>query len=164
MRRILFLCIVVIIFVSAVANAEISEGKDSFTGEKYISSHVDMDRYFNTIHFIKRINENKSSYLLTLTLNQTKDEVISDIPIEIKIDNFSVYKMDDYRYKLNGPDSYGIEYTSYMDIRIPIDIASKLKDSEKVLIRYEVNRGLKYLFLVPENVLSEWKKVITTDQ
>lgn len=164
MKRIFVLCIALVIVMSAVASAEVKKGIDSFTGESYVSSWQEPHPFFKTINFSKNMFSETTTYTLSASYMGSKDSVFGDAPFEIKIDEYPICKLTDYRYKLTGPDSYGVKYYSVINIIFPDDLALKIKDAKKIAIRYEDARGIKYPYTLPDYVLSEWKEVINTEE
>lgn len=164
MKRILILCMACIVLFSGVVSAKVSKGKDSFTEESYVSSYINPKLYFSAMHFTKRISQNQKTYSLSLSLIRMRNSVLGNAPIEIKIDNYPVDTLKDYRYRLTGPDSYGVEYNSVLDVKFPSELAEKIKDAKKVAIRYEDVKGMRWPYTLPEATLSEWKEVINSTE
>lgn len=163
MKRVLLLCLACMMLVTAAVSAEVMKGKDSFTGGFYVSSWQYPEHFLKSIHFVKNIDEGVVSYDFSISRIRGKNSVLGNAPIEIKIDNYPVYDLKDYRYKLTGPDSYGVEYNSIIDVKFPTELAEKIKDAKRVAIRFEDARGIQYPYVLPDDVLAEWKEVINTE-
>lgn len=165
MKRVLVLCMLIVVAFSGIVHAEIIKGTDSFSGEAYISSWQYPKPLLDTLNFHKDIKtDGEVSYTLSISQITSKDFVLEDFPIEVKIGNHAVQKLTDYRYKMTGPDSYGIKYNSMIDARFPAELAEMIKNAEKVAIRFEHAEGTRVPYVLPNNILSEWKEVIATEK
>lgn len=162
MKRVLVLCMVCMFLVSAVASAEVKKGKDSFTGGMNV--HCEMKSpYSDSMKFSKNITGKQAIYKIKIIKSNLKKYLIADIPIELKIDQYPVCELKDYIYQVTGPDSYGVSYSSIMESKISLDIIEKIKVSNRIAIRFRDNDATKYPYVLPDDVLAEWKEVINTE-
>lgn len=163
MKRVLLLFMVCMVFVSAVASAEVAKGKDSFTGGFNVSSHVAAEPFLKVLHLVKNVSDGGITYKLSLACIGSKENVLGDEPVEMKVDGQPVYELKEYRYKLSGPDSYGVLYNSVIDIKMPPELIGYIKETKRVAIRFRDARGISYPYVLPDDVLAEWKEVINTE-
>lgn len=163
MKRVLLLCLACMVLVSAVASAEVKKGKDNFTGGFNVSSHVAAEPFLKVVHLVKNVSDGGIMYKLTLSRIGSNKNVLGDEPIEMKVDGQPVYELEDYRYKLSEANSYGVLYNSVMDIKLPLNLIDRIKETKRLAIRFRDARGISYPYVLPDDVLAEWKEVINTE-
>lgn len=163
MKRVLALCMACMVLLSAVASAEVKKGKDSFTGGLNVGSYVKPENFFDTMYFIKTISDGYISYEFSISRIRGKDSILGDAPIKIKVGQYPVCELKDYRYKATGPDSYGVKYNSDIKVKFPSELANQIKDAKRVAIQYEDVLGMEWPYVIPDDVLAEWKEVINTE-
>lgn len=163
MKRVLVLCMACMVLVSAVASAEVKKGKDSFTGGFNVSSHVAAEPFLKVVHLVKNVSDGGIMYKLTLSCIGSNKNVLGDEPIEMKVDGQPVHELKDYRYKLSAANSYGVLYNSVIEIKLPLDLIDQIKETKRVAIRFRDARGISYPYVLPDDVLAEWKEVINTE-
>lgn len=164
MKRILILCMACMVLMAGVASAEILKGRDSFTNGLSVSSSVEAKSIIQSMIFSKENDGGLLTYEIYIAETNMKEYIISNIPMEIKIDDFPTCKLKEYRYKITGPDSYGVNYNASITAIIPRDVVENIKNSKKVAIRFEDNYALRRIYVLPEATLNEWKQVIATEE
>lgn len=163
MKRVLFLWMGCMLLVSTVASAEVKKGKDSFTNGINVGSYIQPENFFDTMFFIKTISDGTISYEFSISRIRGKNNILGDAPIQMKIDHYPVYELKHYRYKVTGPDSYGVEYNSDIKVKFPSELANQIKEAKRVAIQYEDVLGMEWPYVIPDDVLAEWKEVIATE-
>lgn len=163
MKRVLLLCLACMMLVSAVASAEVKKDKDSFTGGINAGSYTNLQPFFNTMYFRKTMSDGYVTYEFSISRIGGKNSILGDAPIEIKIDQYPVYELRDIRYRSSGPDSYGVKHSSSISVKIPADLADKIREAKRVAFQYEEVNGMRWPYVLPDDVLAEWKEVINTE-
>lgn len=56
------------------------------------------------------------------------------------------------------------EYLYMLDYQIPKEVIEKLQTANRVALRFTQNSGSTFVYVLPDEVLAEWKQVINTTE
>lgn len=152
-----------------VCSADISSKQDEFSGGRTIESKnfidYSMRNLLDCIIYSKVVTKDAVKYAL-----QTDVTTIWDVPyqsIRINVDG-------DYTFDLpiSNLDHWIVQEKKYDRTRyiakfdIPNDAIEKIKNASRIALQCTITRrsGNQFVYVLPDNVLDEWKQVIATEE
>jgi len=160
------------LFGIAVAHAEITRVKDTFTGGHQIRSYVSVEKPVQTLSFIKIVGDGFTTYEMSAT-RRTYDmpemrrmgikEAFAKTNVEVNIDGISSYSIDIQNLTLK-PTANSYIFTSGIKMVISNEISDKIKDAKRIALRFPIEDGTSIVYVLSDSVLAEWKQVIATEK
>lgn len=166
MKRIVILCMILFITMLPVVNAEVTKGSDYFTNGVSVSSRFQSSKELIThqIYFNKIISGNNSDYKIMIKKSNSKAGLLKDSAIEIKIDDFPVIELNQYKYdKIVASDNQYL-FNVTITAKVPPEVINQIKDAKRIAIRSACIDGIPRIDVIPAEVLDEWKEVINTTE
>lgn len=165
MKRFMLLLACCVLFGGGVSNAEISRGTDNFTGGDFIISGVDSNLSSNgkvsNISFCKTISAEKVIYEIFVKSKGLDRFTVSREDLQMNIDGRETYKI----ISTNRMDSViGGDHVVALDYTVENNVIEKIKDSGRVALKFTQNNGSQFVYVLPDDVLAEWKQVIATEK
>lgn len=163
MRRVAFLCIILVFLLCSIAKASISNDVDSFTGEKIYRSVYKFEETGtkSSLAFKKIFNGNAVSYEVSTFEDNFTYVHFSKEPAEIKIDDKPVQTLQ-IKKTYSFPSSMSkISLIGAVAI-VPEGMEEDIKTANRVAIRFYLDSGVTSTMIVPDNILKEWQEVINT--
>ena len=164
MKRIALILVLIMLLGAMVASAEITRGKDSFTGGVTVNAYSSAgdSSKLKALYFTKIIETEPVEYELQATRISFRDFILQNMPVEIKIDSH-----DTQRLKVKEASSMPLvndsEVYSDVTVTIPIDLISQINGSNRIALRFQTASG-SYIYVLPDAVLAEWKEVIAAEK
>lgn len=162
MRKIIILTLCYIFFCIGICNANVTiKNNDEFTGGTVITSKIftdyNMSRYLDCIVFTKTATSNIARYTLqtdaTTSLGSPKD-------IEINVDGDYLFEPIHTDIKSSLID-YRIRFVINYDISD--DMVEKIRNANRIALKCKIGDFTK-IYILPDEVLTEWKQVINTEK
>ena len=168
MKKIALVLTLAMLLGMAVANAEITRGKDGFTEYITIASDSYNEKAIITqVNLQKIITPETPQYELLLAGYGHKDVrnfILSNSLIEMRVDDLPVYKLPVENYSLQPvPGSYG-RVVSKGQFALPGKSIVEIKNSKRIAFRVTMEDGTRYVYVLPDAVLAEWKQVIALEK
>ncbi len=158
----MLLCFMV--FSVGVCSAEIFQRQDEFTGGNTIRSNYDikLEEQLEWLSFYKNITKKTIRYGINADLMSfSRNFGLSDKVIRFNIDG-------DYTYDLlvlNWQEmKISADYLYMLNYSVPLEAVDKLKNANRVALRFTRNNGFQFVYVLPDEVLAEWKQVIATEK
>jgi hypothetical protein len=163
----IFALVVIVGFLNQQpAEASITLERDSFTGTNTLASDVGHAGPFDQVLFMKFFNKNgnPNGYLIGVTKFTSKEwwffsKKQASVKIDEAIYNIPVTHTNSKYIKDNAP--LVLRTNSSMN---PDNIIDYINTARTVTFRIYFDNQLNVDWLVPQNVLDEWKKVINSDK
>lgn len=152
------------IFGISIVGAEVKKNHDGFTDGLKISSDVHPKWGADRVYFSKLITGELAEYQLLINERLGMDMSLKDQSVEIKIDNSPVQELMQYKYKINKTNDNKYMFNSVLTMKIPIETITEIINARRVALRFERNNGLPIVYVLPDEVLAEWKQVIATEK
>lgn len=165
LKRIFLLSIMFLFLCGSIADAEIIKGKDDFTGGKtcYSTYKFSSDE---SICFTKIYDKNLENYELEFWKKSLLGENYARIPIEIKVDDNPIQKIE--VKEINSLPTDPFSRTAPVVISNKADISQSIigdiKDSRRVALKAYKDKYSPVIVVLPDTVLAEWKEVIETEE
>jgi hypothetical protein len=163
LKKIVLILALLMLLGTMVTSAEITRGKDSFTGAVTINSGVHGNAseleslYFRKIPQLKNVD-----YQVQATRTTFKDFIFTDTFMEIKIDDNPVQQLSVKEAKKMSLVRESDIYSS-VTIVVPPDLIPKINEASRIALRFQTASG-SYVYVLPPTVLAEWKQVIATEK
>ena len=149
--------------IVSIVNADIRKKIDSFDETRIIRSVNQKIGDLAQFNFTKNIGEKNSiNYLLYASSHLMKNNAYTKDFVEIKIDG-EIYKINvtkNIDYKDTDHGLYAISTTA----QFTDESIKALKTASKVTLRFHRENGFTDVVQLPDNVLAEWKEVISTEK
>lgn len=164
MKKLVLLFSCCIMIGISVCSAEIAKGIDQFTGgAKFISgTKGEDDATLGNILFKKIVTGTTEEYFIEADNEAYKERILADKSIEIKIDDNPICLLGNSNYKTYSPINW--KMLAVLTVNVPDNIIIKLRDANRVALRFTRNNGSQFVYVLPDNVLAEWKQVIATEK
>lgn len=158
----LVLCLTILLGMG-IASAKITRGFDDFTGGMTINSGtIGEPLRLKNLYFSKIVNTNPIQYEIQVVRETYRGNAFANTFIEIKIDDYPAYqitvKESNVIPLVNKNDIY-----SDITVSVPYDIVQKIKDAKRIALKLPTGTG-PFVYVLPDNVLAEWKEVIAMEK
>ena len=131
MKRIIVLCMVCMMLMSAVASAEIKKDKDE-TG-LYVCSTIKRDIDGFTVQFKKNVVGDEVFYRISAYAHSKfREFLLKDEPISLLIDKYPAFYLDKYHYDVTK--GYNEYYSGIVNAEVPLDLVGKIRGGESFLM------------------------------
>ncbi|WP_434132767.1 hypothetical protein KIAC18_000298 [Sporomusa sphaeroides] len=164
MKRIALILVLIMVLGMAVASAEITQGKDKFTGGNKINSVTETSNPSELKQLVLRkiITGNSPSYELWGERFTTKNFLFKKTFLEMKIDDTPIISINVKETSamtyMDGPNMF-----SWVTVPISSDIVEQIKIANRIALRFQTASG-SYVYVLPDAVLAEWKEVIAAEK
>lgn len=162
MKRISIVLIFILLLSVGIANAGVGKGFDKFTESVTINSNVYGNPHdLRALTFSKILNKNKLIYEIVME-NDTYEKFIlasHSLIMRVNDDNITLPVKD---YRTSTPIDNKINTTLTLDV--PNEFIEKIKNANRVALKFTRNDGSTFVYVLPNNILAEWKEVITTEE
>ena len=154
----LVLCFIMLLGIG-VASAKITRGADAFSGAVIINSGVHgKASELESLYFRKIPQSSSVDYQIHATRITFKDFIFANTFLEIKIDDNNAQQLPIKEAKNMSLVSERDIYSS-ITIVVPNDMISQINNAKRIALRFQTVSG-SYVYILPDNVLAEWKEVI----
>lgn len=160
MKKLILLFLCCALMGGSICNAEIAKGVDQFTGGiKFISGvKGDDEATLRSLLFKKILSGNTEEYFMEADNFSYKDHALTDNFIEMRIDDNPTYTCIKHAYMDVGPMEG--KFLAILTVKVPEEAIMQLKDAKRVALRFARNNGFQFVYVLPSEVLAEWKEVI----
>lgn len=163
MKRIIIALMLIVLFGMTVASAEITRGKDTFTGAIIINSGVhEKTSELKALYFRKIPQLKNVDYQIEAVRINFKEFIFSDTFMEIKIDDSPIQELPVKEAKKMSLVRESDIYSS-ITILLPDDIIPQINTAKRIALKFQTAAG-PYVYVLPDSVLAEWKQVIATEK
>lgn len=166
MKRILFLGIIIMFIFTSIAGAEIRRIPDVFTNGIVVLSDDNSKQINNisnlrSLYFRKIISEKDVEYYIKADNEIESKYILAKSPVEISIGSHQ-YILECKNYKIFTP--LNGKTNAVLTVKIPQEVIEKLQITNRVALRFTQNNGNQFVYVLPDEVLAEWKQVIVVDK
>lgn len=162
MKKIALMLTLAMLLSMAVANAEITRGKDTFTNDIRISSVSNEVPSLQWIGFYKILGNNSIRQEIRVAAYSYPYRLFSSDYAELKIDEGPIYKLSVSNSKFTPITNTKIYIFSTLEVKD--EIAEKIRDAKRIELRLYRDNGSSFVMILPDNVLAEWKEVIALEK
>ncbi len=159
----LILCLAMLLGIGVVS-AEINRNSDYFSGGVSISSHTTMTYPVDRLSLIKTTGSASTEYSIFAKVTSSKEFSLVKTFIELKIDDAPTHSIDIREgSSLQATDN---RYMISSSIKVPLapEYIDEIKNAKRVALRFQTLGGYTPIYVLPDNVLAEWKEVIATEK
>lgn len=161
------LVLLLIMFIGlTVVSAEIRRGKDEFTNGSIIGSYINVNTsgVIDGISLTKTVTSNSSEYTIIAKNTTLKEFAFAKTFIEIRIDENLTHKIDVEKVSSTRVPSSSVDYRFSVVVPANEQIINELKGAKRVALRFQCVDNFSPVYVLPDNVLAEWKEVIATEK
>jgi uncharacterized protein YeeX (DUF496 family) len=159
LKKVALILLLAMLLGIGVASAKILTNQDKFTGGTRYTSYNDNLKGVSSIGLHKIIDNQNVNYELNVSAYALPKENFSKEYAEIKVGQNLAIKAEVKAVRL-------LPTLNYMstDIKISDEAIQQILESERVALKLYVENGTPIVFVLPDNVLAEWKEVIATEK
>lgn len=163
-KRIILMVLCCMIFSVGVCSAEIFKHKDDFSNGNIIRSNIYTDKsceeMLRWLSFYKTKSNNSIQYNIAVSNKTLNKYGISNANGKINIDGetFDLIISNYSKMPLSGVTTHDAIYD------ISQNIEKKINSANRVALKITKNDGFQFVYVLPDEVLTEWKQVINTEK